>query len=180
MRKLKNRVGERFGRLTVLDLYRENNVTRAECICDCGNPAVIRTADLTNGHTKSCGCLSIEYFRKIKQPTAQTNSQRRGLGRARSLLASIRSRAKNCDLTLEWFEERLNKGVCEVTKLPFDLVGVRTPFSPSIDRKDPLLDYTLNNTQMVIWMYNASKGTWQHEDVLRMARALIESNNSGI
>lgn len=29
-----------------------------KCVCDCGNTTIVKTSNLTNGHTRSCGCLS--------------------------------------------------------------------------------------------------------------------------
>lgn len=48
----------RFGKLTVISKAESmQNKTRWSCICDCGNKAIIRTAELRRGDTKSCGCL---------------------------------------------------------------------------------------------------------------------------
>lgn len=66
-------VGARYGKLTVVtigapDRSRHRTCT---CICDCGQPAVVRATDLTTGHTTSCGCALIT--RKTKH--GQTNSR---------------------------------------------------------------------------------------------------------
>ena len=52
-------VGKKFGKLTVLKPLpdRINNSIVWECICDCGNKKNVPTHLLTNGHTRSCGCL---------------------------------------------------------------------------------------------------------------------------
>ena len=45
----------------------ENNSHRQSrwlCECECGKTKVIIGRSLTQGHTKSCGCLSVEKFRK--------------------------------------------------------------------------------------------------------------------
>ena len=54
--------GERFGKLVVLS-EADRIVTKSgellrdfNCLCDCGNMKVIRYSDLTQGHTRSCGC----------------------------------------------------------------------------------------------------------------------------
>lgn len=95
--------------------------------------------------------------------------------KARSIFNGIKSRYKDTDLTYEWLLEKIQIGVCEVTGLPFRL-GVqgqgRNPYAPSVDRIDPRQGYTLDNCQVVIWMYNAAKGNWSHEDVIEMAKAL--------
>ena len=60
MRKIINRIGEKFGRLTVLKIKRENKCTYYYCKCDCGNELWVRSDCLVSGNTKSCGCLSKE------------------------------------------------------------------------------------------------------------------------
>jgi hypothetical protein len=59
---IKDLVGKRFGRLTVLKDTgdRRNRKVLWECICDCGKTAIVRSIQLTGGKTKSCGCLKDE------------------------------------------------------------------------------------------------------------------------
>lgn len=75
-------------------------------------------------------------------------------------------------------------GHCSVTGLPFDLTrregSRRRPFAPSIDRKDPGKGYTKDNVQIVVWIYNMSKSDWSHDDVLRMAQALVSKNRGHV
>lgn len=63
-------VGQRFGRLTVLEkavapagLEHEQR-TWYKCRCDCGNVVVKRAQHLKNGNTKSCGCLQVKTGRR--------------------------------------------------------------------------------------------------------------------
>jgi len=53
----KNIVGQRFGRLVVLE---ELPGSRIRCKCDCGNETVVLRPNLRSGNTKSCGCLKKE------------------------------------------------------------------------------------------------------------------------
>lgn len=46
-------INERFGRLITL----QHIGGKYLCQCDCGNTVLVETAKLTNGNTKSCGCL---------------------------------------------------------------------------------------------------------------------------
>ena len=66
MSKLKDLTGQRFGRLVVIERA-ENFIlpsgqpqTAWLCQCDCGNILKTRSFSLTNGITKSCGCLAKE------------------------------------------------------------------------------------------------------------------------
>lgn len=58
--------GAVFGRLTVVCRAPDGAsktgkpFSRAECRCECGNTVVVRNGNLTNGTTKSCGCLHRE------------------------------------------------------------------------------------------------------------------------
>jgi|GEM_PF-3282481 len=83
------------------------------------------------------------------------------------------------DLTAEWIRVRLEKGVCEVTGLPFkmpDGAGKSGPtcYSPTLDRVVPSKGYTPENTRLVIHSFNAAKNDGTDADVLKMARALVE------
>lgn len=62
---MKIRIGERFGKLTVVS--KDENKDKGGCIkwickCDCGNIVSVRSGYLRNGTTKSCGCIR----RKVK------------------------------------------------------------------------------------------------------------------
>lgn len=61
----KNLEGQTFGRLNVVratDQRKQGNIIY-ECLCSCGNVALVPTARLTAGVTKSCGCLHGENAR---------------------------------------------------------------------------------------------------------------------
>lgn len=56
MPRLRHFPGTRFGRLVIVS----RAGTRITCRCDCGAERVVRLANLTTGHTTSCGCLRTE------------------------------------------------------------------------------------------------------------------------
>ncbi len=52
-----NLEGQRFGKLLVIKLSHINKKGSFwKCLCDCGNENIIKSGNLRNGHTKSCGC----------------------------------------------------------------------------------------------------------------------------
>lgn len=56
-------VGQRFGRLVVIDLAgraKGNTARLWACKCDCGETTRVATRHLRNGHTSSCGCAARE------------------------------------------------------------------------------------------------------------------------
>lgn len=103
-------------------------------------------------------------------------------GRTTNLLNNGRQRAKqkflDFDLDFAWLLEKIKKGICEVTGIPFDLQettgsGKNRAFTPSLDRINPNKGYTKDNVQVVCWIYNAAKGVNSHADVLKMASSLV-------
>lgn len=93
--KFRDHTGQRFGRLLALSYEVKRSPQSAtyylwDCVCDCGDKAKVRGACLTNGDTRSCGCL-----RKEKIAIAQAAS--RGPG--------ARSRRKNALLASEKSDE---------------------------------------------------------------------------
>lgn len=103
--------------------------------------------------------------------------------RAGRILTWARARAARMgiefDLTREWLEHKLANGVCEASGLPLDLAAAGEsrihPWGPSIDRIDCRQGYTQANCQVVVWIYNLAKSDFRHEDVMRLASALIEA-----
>jgi hypothetical protein len=62
MSKLKDLIGMRFGRLTVLKRAENNKNGGAKwlCLCDCGSEKVVSSFKLISGVTQSCGCRARE------------------------------------------------------------------------------------------------------------------------
>jgi len=86
------------------------------------------------------------------------------------------SQAKFSGLPIEWFIERLERGVCEVTGLPFTLGAdaYKGPYAPEVDQRVPQGGYTPENAQMVVRIYNQAKSNFSHEDVLALSKALLK------
>ena len=61
MSKRTDLTGQRFGRLTVVEIseIKDGNVFWL-CRCDCGNMTVVTRRNLQSGNTRSCGCLLVE------------------------------------------------------------------------------------------------------------------------
>ena len=57
--RARNITGRRFGRLEVLEAVRVNQWQKVEwaCRCDCGLRIIVRSDNLTQGASRSCGCL---------------------------------------------------------------------------------------------------------------------------
>ena len=61
----KELIGQRFGKLTVIEhvgkIKSRNNANVWKCLCDCGNTTFATTSALKSLHVKSCGCLHSYY-----------------------------------------------------------------------------------------------------------------------
>ena len=57
-----DRVGQKYGRLTVVERSGTSSSGQAtwRCVCECGNKSVVRSSELRSGKTRSCGCLRYE------------------------------------------------------------------------------------------------------------------------
>ena len=56
----KNLIGQRFGKLIVIEKTNKRNSNRNiiwKCQCDCGNVCEVATNGLIQGYTNSCGCI---------------------------------------------------------------------------------------------------------------------------
>lgn len=61
-------VGNKYGRLTIIDTILNTYPTKVKCKCDCGNIYVGAQTDIVSGHTQSCGCLH-------KDRTSESNTK---------------------------------------------------------------------------------------------------------
>jgi hypothetical protein len=60
----KELAGQQFGRLTAIKFVSGAKYSSWLCRCSCGVEVEVITAHLTNGCTKSCGCLNRDVARK--------------------------------------------------------------------------------------------------------------------
>lgn len=88
-----------------------------------------------------------------------------------------RAQSKGIEFSIsrEWIERYALDFRCAVTGIEFRIgIKVMNPFSPSIDRIDPSIGYTDENSRLVLMGYNALKGTGTDADVLEIAMAITK------
>lgn len=70
-------IGEKFGRLTVVERSENGKCGKRRwlCRCRCGGQTVTSTSNLRSGHSNSCGCIIAEKC------AARTNLVKHGLSR---------------------------------------------------------------------------------------------------
>ena len=82
-------IGQRFGKLTILELFKQSGRKVAKCLCDCGNTAVIKNYALGK-KANSCGCLKKEVTAKEKTVHGQTSNRKKS--RTYNSWAAMRNR----------------------------------------------------------------------------------------
>lgn len=104
-------------------------------------------------------------------------------GRAKTLYAGVIRRQPDATVTYEQILSGIKNGFCSATGLPFDFeiksykdkTGRRSnPFSPSVDKIDPKIGYTPENTRIVIWQYNMMKSELLDAEVYLICKAVVE------
>jgi hypothetical protein len=109
----KVKAGDRYGRLTVLELEgKTKDGSRLwRCACDCGKTRIVRANCLTARNTQSCGCLKAELSRtrmyKLQPVGAQVaNARRREEAQARKAARTPLLQDENRKL-FGWFASKL-------------------------------------------------------------------------
>lgn len=78
--------GKRYGSLLVINRADADRFryARWNCVCDCGNKAVVRGASLTSGNTRTCGCLTNLVLRWQKFDRGTYNSWKAMIARCKN------------------------------------------------------------------------------------------------
>jgi hypothetical protein len=166
--------GQKFNRLTVRNYFGKSKSGRSLwlCDCECGGTNVVRTADLRNGHTKSCGCLFIETsIAKLPEDVKGDKNPNYRHGQAHTRLyhvwCDIKGRCLNENR--ENYERYGGKGVtmCNEWKDNFDafrkwamdngFCEESTGKEQSIDRIDPRKGYCPENCQWITLSENVTR-----------------------
>lgn len=164
----------KYGRLTVIKRVFPNYITpkgkqmsRWECICDCGKKSIKNKGALTSGNTKSCGCL-----KKEKAPQNKKQIKDSSLKRLYTLYKySAQKRNHSFELTKLDFnnlilencfycgEKANNEFKCHKHGIPIKYTG--------IDRVDSSLGYNKNNCVPCCKNCNIAKMQMQQEEFFK-------------
>lgn len=79
--KVRDLTGQRYGKLIAIERSGSDKSGHAKwlCICDCGNFANIPGILMTNGRTKSCGCLKREQSKELRTTHGLTRTRLYGI-----------------------------------------------------------------------------------------------------
>ena len=60
---LKSYIGNKYNKLTVIDIIKDGKKTKWKCKCDCSNEYIYNAKDIKIGNIKSCGCINAERIK---------------------------------------------------------------------------------------------------------------------
>jgi hypothetical protein len=75
MRLRKDIEGHRYGKLTVVEVFRDKGRQWCSCVCDCGNRTVNRVGFITSGHTTSCGCYRVMVMATVNKTHGRSRTR---------------------------------------------------------------------------------------------------------
>lgn len=164
-------IGERFGKLTVVERAPDRNGGTAYlCQCDCGNTTVVRAGRLRRGQ-KSCGCAQ-----KLEK----------GESGFRALLANYREDAEKrglaFDLSKEEFRELVTSNCFYCGVLPSSIKKTGSKNGAfiynGVDRMDSSLGYEKGNVVTCCKMCNWSKHTRDYDEWIEWLDRLVKFRGS--
>ena len=184
MPKFTDLTGHRFGKLIVISREpNKGNFTMWLCHCDCGNETVVYRNGLTQGRTKSCGCLKSDSSRN------NINKNRRKpldtkIAFTNNIYSIYKANAKrknrSFELTRYEFENLIfsNCHYCEIFPNTKRFYNKKIFFYNGIDRKDNYRDYTLDNCKPCCKQCNFAKFKFTYNEFQNYLNRIRNGNKS--
>jgi hypothetical protein len=176
--KIKNLSGQTFNRLTVIEFSHKDENSKGlaywRCICVCGNIVVTRGTGLTNGQTKSCGCLQREFASTVIKKYGRKTIKAVGVAALNNLYLSYKrsaSRRKlNFNISINEFKIFTKRGCFYCGTPPIQIHGDKRYnggyIYNGIDRKDNTIGYEIKNCVSCCKICNILKMTLSAEEFL--------------
>ena len=166
-----SRVGEKFGRLTVLNESRIDGIWWCECKCDCGKAISIKKNYIIRGHKRSCGCLRAETYKTMNRKHGYSTTK---LGRVYNSMCQRCSNPNNIgykhygdrgiQVCAEWknnpasfYEWAISNGYKE--GLTIDRINVNGNYEPTNCRWIPQKEQGFNRTDNVFYEMDGVRKT---------------------
>jgi hypothetical protein len=182
--RVKQEVGNRYGRLLVVEHAGSNGWGAAQwlCRCDCGKEIIVAGTLLRQGKVKSCGCLRLGKKRKPHKDGGKRGSYR--LSKEASLnhlYSSYKRGARDRGLVFELTKREFR----HLTQEPCFYCGVEpkqkvwnggsaddTYIYNGLDRKDNDKGYTIDNVVPCCKRCNRAKNVMPAEEFVEMAERI--------
>ena len=184
---MKNDLGQKFGKLTAIELEKDKNGynTRYLCKCDCGNTHSVSKSHLRSGRITHCGCVRHEGAK---------HQQWTGIGEisgdfwwshvVRSANGDIfkngRRKPKELTLTIQqaWdlFLQQDRKCALSGILLTFPKRSKDKSYTASLDRIDSSKGYVLGNVQWVHKDINIMKNKFDNDYFIHVCKTVAEKS----
>lgn len=169
-------IGQKFGKLIVLERDGKSNNGRAKwlCECECGNKKIITGFALRVGKTQSCGCL--KYVAYNWSGFGEISGSFWGCQKKRA-----KEKCKDFNLTIEqaWnlFLNQSRKCAISGVDIGFSRDYYRKQGqTASLDRIDSSKGYILENVQWVHKDINLMKHSLNENKFLEWCKIIVEYN----
>jgi hypothetical protein len=182
-KKIKNLLGEKFGRLTVTKYYNsedQGKTIKWECICECGNTHITTRRLLVGGHVSSCGCLRLETTKKNQKKSLKPLFIASGNALFSVYQRAAKRRGYQFTLLKEEFL-RITKQNCHYCgSVPISIMK-RKDYNGSyvyngIDRKNNKEGYTIENSVPCCIICNKAKGTKSYNEFMEWVERIVNFN----
>jgi hypothetical protein len=185
-RPSRNLTGESHGRLFVVGL--SNHVKDRRywwCLCSCGNSKEIVTANIANGHTKSCGCLREEAKKASIAFMAAAHQKAPGVSGFNTFINGYRRSAEirglEFSISNDLFRELTLRNCSYCNAVPHTerrANSVRATYiGNGIDRVDNTIGYTIDNCVSCCPTCNYMKRELSTKDFIEHIVAIARNNN---
>jgi len=172
LEKQYHRIGERYGRLVILDKVgrAKNGSPIVRCQCDCG---VIKDYNIGNitypdmKGTKSCGCYRKELHSSKDVWQTEYNAY---IGN------TIKKRGWNFPLTIDEFKLLCSSNCFYCGCHPQSPMDVGNGVKNGIDRINNSIGYELSNCVPCCWTCNRMKGKMSHDEFICHIQKIYKHN----
>ncbi len=175
---IKDRTGQRYGRLIALCAVGRDTKGRVlwKCKCDCGNEKIVSSNNLCSGHSNSCGCLRSEVLSR----SSIKRIEDREIAILRIQYSYITKRNVHFAGDVLSFDEFANKVKCPCTYCGIEysktledrrndskkdgLISDTVVKINGLDRVDNNIGYTRDNTVPCCKWCNTAKNTMTQQE----------------
>jgi hypothetical protein len=162
--KLKISIGDRFGKLTVVQKLDEV-IAKWNCVCDCGSSIIVLQRDLSKNRVKSCGCLKGKIRSGHEGMSGKVVSRYANGAKRRGIEFNITAK----DMW-ELFVSQQSK--CAISGVAINLEDK----TASLDRIDSGKGYIAGNIQWVHKAINFMKLTMSNGEFIEWCLTVAEYN----
>lgn len=160
--RMYHRIGERYGRLTILEKIgtAKNGSPIVRCLCDCGTIKDFNIGNITYPNmkgTKSCGCYKKDVHASKNPWLTEYNSYIGNTVKKRKLLFK---------LNIDEFKKLCSSICFYCGSDPQSKMDVGNNLRNGIDRVDNSIGYEIDNCVPCCWQCNRMKSNMFHKDFL--------------